>query len=165
MNRPKLSPCRRLPAGTMNNDKLMDMGELYVQFLQARELAETFSNPEAKADAYRGAAEKGNILMERLALFGAATHSNLSLICQKLESASPSLVQLLDQELGGLLGIHNAFSKVYESEARFCTQFEHMVRDKMIRAAGIDPQDPDAVMLQLAAMLGGPVKTVDVTNN
>lgn len=136
----------------MNVSPNQDMSAVYLRYLHLREAAEASIVPSEKADALQEAVDLGNQMVERLALLGAALNANFIALekkIQDLETKHPELVAQLDKEIGGLIGLRKAFLGFYDDEAKFCANFEKMVRDKMLQEAGIDPNNQEAVMAYL----------------
>lgn len=136
----------------MNAQNQTDMGPLFVKFLQLREQADNATVPSEKTDALDEAVMTGHQIIERLALFGAALNANFHAIQKKLEAlgeSQPELLKQIDEQIGSLVGLRNAFLGFYLDEATFVAQFEKMVRDRMLLEAGVDPNDTEAAMAYL----------------
>jgi hypothetical protein len=136
----------------MKDQNQMEMGAMFVRFLQLREQAESSLIPSAKSDALMEAVITSHQIIERLALFGAALNANFTAIQKKLEAlgdSQPELLAKIDEQIGSLVGLRNAFLGFYLDEAAFTAQFEKMVRDRMLQEAGVDPNDQEAAMAYL----------------
>lgn len=128
------------------------MSAIYIRFLQLREQAEKAIVPSEKSDALHEAVLLANQMLERLALLGASLNANFIALESKmtaLETKNPELLKQIDNEIGSLIGLRKAFLGFYGDEAQFCSNFERMVRDKLLQEAGVDPNDQEAAMAYL----------------
>lgn len=137
------------------NKPAQTISDLFMGLLRKRDAALQEALPTTRNELLMEAVQNGNQIIERLALFGAALNANLTAIERKiglLSEVDPEFVKKLDEQIGGLVGIRQAFLSVYNDESVFCTQFEQMVRHRILAEAGIDPNDTEAAMAHLIAL-------------
>ena len=117
----------------MNNEQTtpvnLTLGQRYVAALRGLESIE--ATPEVKALAGEFAS-----IAEALAIYGKAITSNLDMLLRQVDAGQDvTSSRLTRSQLGS----------VFTDEYAFCSSMERMNRDKLLRDAGVDPQDAAAV--------------------
>lgn len=139
----------------MASDKNESLDSMYLLQLRLLKMADEASDPEQKLTCLKDALAFSQVLIERLALFGAgldAVGNALRKRVDVLNTTHPDLTRQMDEHLGGLLGVRETFLGIYGEEAEFVRKFERMVRSKMVEQAKLDPNDSTAVMQHLVAL-------------
>lgn len=151
----------------MSEAKLMKLGERYLQSLKhyetalqkdvsaAPQLEAAMILSDAKVRLLEAAVNASHVIIEQLALFAAGLHA-LDVAQQKqidgMSVTHPELMKQLEPHLEGLIGLNKLFANLHADECEFVLQFSKMVRDRLGVSAGVDPNNPEAMMQHLLTL-------------